>query len=70
LCGNKNKVSTKKSKSEEFLEALKTELVCRRRYAMREQARQEISKYIAISYNYKRRHFKLGNLSPTAFAQQ
>ncbi len=35
-----------------------------------EQARREISEYIELFYNRQRRHSRLGNCSPTAFAQQ
>jgi len=55
---------------ESFWGTLKSELVHQRRYETREQARQEITEYIEIFYNRQRRHSRLGNLSPAAFAQQ
>jgi transposase InsO family protein len=53
-----------------FWGTLKNELVHHRRYETREQARREIAEYIEIFYNRQRRHSRLGNLSPAAFAQQ
>jgi len=55
---------------ESFWGTLKTELVHHRRYATREQAQHEISEYIESFYNRQRRHSRLGNRSPVAFAQQ
>ena len=55
---------------ESFWGTLKNELVHHRRYETREQARREISEYIEIFYNRQRRHSRLGNRSPAAFAQQ
>ena len=55
---------------ESFWGTLKNELVHHRRYETREQARREISEYIEIFYNRQRRHSRLGNRSPVAFAQQ
>jgi transposase InsO family protein len=55
---------------ESFWGTLKNELVYHRRYETREQARREISEYIELFYNRQRRHSRLGNLSPVAFAQQ
>jgi putative transposase len=55
---------------ESFWGTLKNELVHHRRYETREQARREISEYIELFYNRQRRHSRLGNRSPTAFAQQ
>ena len=53
-----------------FWGTLKNELVHHRRYQTREQARRGITEYIEIFYNRQRRHSRLGNLSPAAFAQQ
>jgi putative transposase len=53
---------------ESFWGTLKNELVHHRRYATRKEAKAEITEY--IFYNRQRRHSKLGNLSPAAFAQQ
>lgn len=55
---------------ESFWGTLKNELVHHRRYETREQARREITEYIEIFYNRQRRHSRLGNCSPAAFAQQ
>jgi len=55
---------------ESFWGTLKNELVHHRRYATREQARREITEYIEVFYNRQRRHSRLGNCSPAAFAQQ
>jgi len=55
---------------ESFWGTLKNELVHHRRYETREQARREIAEYIEIFYNRQRRHSRLGNRSPVAFAQQ
>jgi transposase InsO family protein len=55
---------------ESFWGTLKTELVHHQRYATREQAQRAITEYIEIFYNRQRRHSRLGNLSPAAFAQQ
>ena len=55
---------------ERFWGTLKNELVHHQRYHTREQARREITEYIEIFYNRQRRHSRLGNLSPAAFAQQ
>jgi len=49
---------------------LKNELVHHRRYETRDQARREITEYIELFYNRQRRHFRLGNRPPAAFAQQ
>ena len=55
---------------ESFWGTRKNELVHHRRYETRDQAQREITEYIDIFYNRQRRHSKLGNLSPAAFAQQ
>lgn len=55
---------------ESFWGTLKNELVHHRRYETREQARREIAEYIEIFYTRQRRHSRLGNRSPAAFAQQ
>jgi transposase InsO family protein len=55
---------------ESFWGTLKNELVHHRRYETREQARREISEYIELFYNRQRRHSRLGNRSPAAFALQ
>jgi transposase InsO family protein len=55
---------------ERFWGTLKNELVHHRRYETREQARREIAESIELFYNRQRRHSRLGNCSPAAFAQQ
>ena len=55
---------------ERFWGTLKNELVPHRRFETREQARREISEYIELFYTRQRRHSRLGNRSPVAFAQQ
>ena len=55
---------------ESFWGTLKNELVHHRRYETREQARREISEYIELFSNRQRRHSRLRNRSPAAFAQQ
>ena len=55
---------------ESFWGTLKNELVHHRREDTRELARREITEYIEIFYNRQRRHSRLGNRSPAAFAQQ
>jgi putative transposase len=55
---------------ESFWGTLKTELVHHRRFATREQAKQEITEYIEIFYNRLRKQARLGFLSPFAYTQQ
>ena len=55
---------------ESFWGTLKNELVHHRHYDTRAQAIREITEYNEIFYNRQRRHSRLGNLSPAAFAQQ
>jgi transposase InsO family protein len=55
---------------ESFWGTMKNELVYYQRYATREQAIREISEYIEIFYNRKRRQARLGYLSPIAYGQQ
>lgn len=55
---------------ESFWGTLKNELIHHRRYDTRDQARREITEYIELFYNRQRRHSRLGNCSPAAFAQQ
>lgn len=52
---------------ESFFATLKRELVHHRPYAIREEARQEIFRYIEVWYNRKRRHSSLGYLSPCEY---
>ncbi|QPD03633.1 MAG: hypothetical protein Nkreftii_001407 [Candidatus Nitrospira kreftii] len=53
-----------------FWGTLRNELVHHRRYVRREQARRKIAECIELFYNRQRRHPRLGNRSPAAFAQQ
>ncbi len=55
---------------ESFWGTLKNELVQHRRYETRAQAHRELAEYIESFYNRQRRHSRLGNRSPAAFAQQ
>jgi len=55
---------------ESFWGTLKNELVHHRHYESRAQAQREITEYIEIFYNRQRRHSRLGNYSPAAYAQQ
>ena len=52
---------------ESFFGTLKKELVHHRRYATREEAKQEIFEYIEVFYNRQRRHSTLGYRSPAEF---
>ena len=49
---------------------LKTEFIHHRRFATREQAKQEITEYIEVFYNRIRKQARLGYLSPAVFTQQ
>lgn len=52
---------------ESFFATLKTELVYRRRFTTREEAKREIFTFIEIFYNRQRRHSSLGDQSPLDF---
>jgi transposase InsO family protein len=54
---------------ESFWGSLKTELIHHRRFETRREAEAAIREYIEIFYNRQRRHSRLGNLAPAAFAQ-
>jgi len=54
---------------ESFFGSLKTEWVSDKKYESREQARNDIFKYIEMFYNRKRRHAALGYLSPAAYEE-
>ncbi len=49
---------------------LKTEFIHHRRFATREQAKQEITEYIEVFYNRIRKQARLGYLSPAVFTQR
>jgi putative transposase len=53
--------------AESFFATLKTELIYRRRFATRAQAREAIFDFIETFYNPKRRHSTLGYVSPMEF---
>jgi transposase InsO family protein len=52
---------------ESFFGTLKTELVHRKRYRSRDEARSSVFAWIECWYNRRRRHSSLGYLSPEAF---
>jgi len=54
---------------ESFFGSLKTEWLSDKKYKTREQARNDIFKYIELFYNRKRRHAALGYLSPAAYEE-
>ena len=53
--------------TERFFRSLKSERVNYRRYQTRSQAMGDIINYIEPFYNQKRRHAKLGNISPVEY---
>lgn len=55
--------------TESFFATLKKELVYRRRYKTRWQARQSIFQYIETFYNRIRKHSTLGYMSPVQFKE-
>jgi len=55
---------------ESFFHTLKTELVYQTLYQTRDQAKEEIFKYVEIFYNAKRKHSYLDYLSPNQFEQK
>jgi putative transposase len=54
---------------ESFFGTLKTELIHRRHYATRAEARTDIFEFIEVFYNRFRRHSALGYLSPVNYEQ-
>ena len=52
---------------ESFFGTLKTELVYRKVFATRRQAKEEIADYIELFYNPRRRHSSLGYISPMQY---
>lgn len=52
---------------ESFFGTLKKELIHDRRYATREEAKQDVFEYIEVFYNRQRRHTTLGYRSPAEF---
>jgi len=55
---------------ESFFGTIKTELVHRRRWATRDQARASVFTWIECWYNRRRRHSSLGYVSPERFEAQ
>jgi transposase InsO family protein len=55
--------------AETFFKTLKAELIRGKIYRSREEAREEIFKYIEVFYNRKRLHSYLGYLSPTEYEE-
>ena len=55
--------------AESFFGSLKTERVFFSKYKTREAARRDITDYIEIFYNSRRRHSYLGNVSPKEFEE-
>jgi len=55
---------------ESFFSSLKCELVYTETFKTREEAKLKVFEYIEIFYNRKRRHSKLGYLSPLDFEKQ
>ena len=53
--------------AESFFATLKTDLIHRRSWPTRREARTAIHEYIAVFYNKQRRHSYLGYLSPVEF---
>jgi putative transposase len=56
--------------SQRFFRSLKSERVNYRRYQTRHQAIADIIDYIEPFYNQKRRHAKLGYISPVQYEQR
>lgn len=52
---------------ESFIRTLKVELVYRRQFATRKEAKTAIASYIELFYNCRRRHSALGYLSPAEY---
>ena len=50
--------------AESFFKTLKRELVKGKRYKTRNEARQEVFKYIELYYNRRRMHSKIGYKAP------
>jgi transposase InsO family protein len=56
--------------TESFFASLKRELIHRRRFQTRQDARQAIFWWIEAWYNRRRRHSVLGYISPEEFERQ
>jgi transposase InsO family protein len=55
---------------ESFFATLKVELIHRRHYRTRDEAKADIFEYIEVFYNRRRRHSALGYLSPVEFERR
>jgi transposase InsO family protein len=55
--------------AESFFGTLKNELIYRRPWSTREEARHAIGEYIEIFYNRIRRHSTIGGVSPAKFEE-
>jgi putative transposase len=55
---------------ESFFSSLKTERTGRKTYRTRDEARADVFDYIERFYNHKRRHSKIGFMSPLEFERQ
>lgn len=55
---------------ESFWHTMKSDLIHRRHYQTRQEARQEIFEYIEVFYNRVRRHSSIGYVSPVEFERQ
>jgi putative transposase len=60
-------MSSKNTVTERFFRSLKAERVNYRRYETRNQGIAEVIDYIDSFYNLKRRHYRLGNISPNEY---
>ena len=56
--------------AESFFKTLKRELIKDGAYEDREEAKQEIFKYVELYYNTVRQHSKLGYVSPTEYERE
>jgi len=55
---------------ESFWGTLKNELVHHKRYGTRKDTKKDITEYIEVFYNRQRKQFRLGYLSPVAYAMR
>lgn len=56
--------------AESFFSTLKNELICRRRFKTREEAKGSIFDYIEVFYNRERRHSYLKGMSPCQYEER
>jgi len=55
---------------ESFFSSLKTERTTRKLYRTRDEAKADVFDYIELFYNSKRRHPRVGYMSPMEFERQ